>query len=161
VFEALEQSAVSAWLNAQLWGFPGAEIFHILMTGGFFGGILMMDLRLLGCHRFLSSVQLLKHVIPCLWWLFFGVLLSGALLFMFMPLEYSGNPAFLLKMGLILLGGLNALVMQLVLLRNQYLWDSHGRPPSAVKFSALLSLLIWGGALACGRLIAYFYGFGA
>jgi hypothetical protein len=158
VFEALEQSAVSTWLNSLLWGFPGAEIFHIVMTGGFFGGVLMMDLRLLGFHRFLSSTQLLQHAIPCLWWLFLGVLLSGALLFMFMPAEYSGNPAVLLKMVLIPLGGLNALVMQLVLLRNQYVWDSHGRPPAGVKLSALLSLLIWIGCLACGRLIAYYYG---
>jgi hypothetical protein len=158
VFEALEQSAASAWLNAQLWGFPGAEIFHIVMTGGFYGGVLMLDLRLLGFHRFLSSTQLLRHAIPFLWWLFLGVLASGALLFMFMPLEYSGNPAFLLKMLLIPLGGLNAVVMHLVLLRNQYRWDTHGHPPAGVKLSALLSLLIWIGALACGRLIAYYYG---
>jgi hypothetical protein len=161
VFEALEQSAVSVWLNSQLWGFPGAEIFHIVMTGGFFGGVLLMDLRLLGFHRFLSSVQLLQHAIPCLWWLFLGVIVSGALLFMFMPVEYSGNPAFLIKMVLIPIGGFNALVMHLVLLRNQYMWDSHGRPPAGVKFSALLSLLVWIGCLACGRLIAYYYGFGA
>jgi hypothetical protein len=158
VFEQLEQSQVSVWLNEQLWGFPGAEIFHILMTSGFFGCVLLMDLRLLGFHRFLSSVQLLRHAVPCLWWLFFGVLASGALLFMFMPVEYSGNPAFLLKLCLIPLGGLNAVVMHAMLLRNQYLWDSHGRPPASVRLSALLSLLVWGSCLACGRLIAYYYG---
>lgn len=158
MFETLQQSAATAWLNNQLWGFPGAEIFHILMTGGFFGGVLLMDLRLLGCGRFLSSTQLLRHVLPCLWWLFLGVLASGALLFMFMPLEYAGNPAFLLKMALILFGGFNALVMHLVLLRDQYRWDSHSRPPFGVRLAAFVSILVWGGCLACGRLIAYYYG---
>jgi hypothetical protein len=77
---------------------------------------------------------------------------------MFMPYEYSQNQAFLLKMLLIPVGGLNALVMHLVLLRSQHVWDSHGRPPAGVKISALLSMLIWIACLACGRLIAYYYG---
>jgi hypothetical protein len=158
VFETLNQSGITLWLNAQLWGFPLAEIFHIVMTGGFFGGILMLDLRLLGIHRAVSLGTLQRHLMPCLWWLFLGVLLSGGLLFLFMPLEYSGNPAFLLKLSLIPLGGLNALFMQVVLMRDQYIWDSHNHVPLGVKLSALLSLAIWGGTLACGRLIAYYYG---
>lgn len=159
MFETLNQSAMTMWLNSLLWGFPGAEIFHIVMTGGFFGSVVLMDLRMLGVHRFLSASQLLKHAIPCLWWLFVGVVLSGFLLFMFMPLEYSGNPVFILKMVLIPIGGINALLMHLVLLKKQYIWDSHGRPPLAVKLSALGSLLLWSVCLACGRLIAYFYGY--
>lgn len=158
MFEALDQSAVTAWLNSQLWGFPIAEVLHIVMTGGFFGGIVMLDLRMLGFNRGISSMLLMKHILPCLWWLFLGVLISGSILFMFMPLEYSGNPAFLTKLVLILAGGLNALFMHVVLLRNQFMWDTHGRVPGFVKFSALVSLAIWIGALACGRLIAYYYG---
>jgi hypothetical protein len=158
VFEALNESAVTIWLNSQLWGFPIAEIFHIVMTGGFFGGIAMLDLRLLGVHRAVSSVMLMKHILPCLWWLFFGVVISGGILFLFMPLEYSGNPAFLLKLGLIALGGLNALFMHVVLLRSQYVWDSHNAVPFSVKMAALVSLAIWIGTLSCGRLIAYYYG---
>lgn len=158
MFESLNESALTQWLNSLLWGFPGAEIFHIVMTGGFFGGIVMLDLRLLGIHRWVSVNTLMQHVLPCLWWLFLGVVVSGGLLFLFMPLEYSGNPAFLLKLIVIPLGGLNALFMHIALLRNRMHWDSHGRIPWGVKLSALLSLLIWATALACGRLIAYFYG---
>lgn len=158
MFEALNDSAVTNWLNSLLWGFPSAEVFHIVMTGGFFGGIALLDLRLLGLHRAISTRMLMQHILPCLWWLFAGVVLSGALLFLFMPLEYSGNPAFQLKLGLIALGGLNALVMHLVLLRSQIMWDSHSPVPAGVKLAALTSLAIWIGTLACGRLIAYYYG---
>jgi hypothetical protein len=158
MFETLNQSVVTNWLNAQLWGFPIAEIFHIVMTGGFFGGIAMLDLRLLGFHRSVSSNTLMQHIMPCLWWLFLGVLVSGSILFMFMPLEYSGNPAFLTKLILIPLGGLNALFMHVVLFRNQFRWDTLSRIPLGVRFSALVSLAIWIGTLSCGRLIAYYYG---
>jgi len=158
MFETLNESPLTQWLNSLLWGFPAAEIFHIVMTGAFFGGIAALDLRLLGIHRRVSVMTLMQHLIPCLWWLFIGVVLSGVLLFLFMPLEYAGNPAFLTKLVLLVLGGLNALFMHIALLRNQYQWDSHIDPPSGVKFSALVSLLIWMGTLGCGRLIAYFYG---
>jgi len=159
VFETLNESSLTLWLNAQLWGFPIAEIFHIVMTGGFFGGILLLDLRLLGFHRVVSVNMLMRHVIPSLFWLFLGVVASGALLFMFMPLEYSGNPPFLLKLALIPVGGLNAFFMHMVLMRNQFVWDVHNPVPPGVKLSALFSLVIWCSTLACGRLIAYYYGF--
>jgi hypothetical protein len=158
MFAALNESALTLWLNSLLWGFPGAEIFHIVMTGGFFGGIALLDLRLLGVHKRVSVLTLMQHVLPCLWWLFGGVVLSGALLFMFMPLEYAGNPAFLTKLGLIVLGGANALFMHVVLLRHQQQWDTHSPVPFSVKLFALVSLVIWMATLACGRLIAYFYG---
>ncbi len=77
---------------------------------------------------------------------------------MFMPLEYSGNPAFRNKLIMILLGGMNALFMHAVLFRNQFLWDTSNKVPLGVRISALLSLTIWIGTLACGRLIAYYYG---
>lgn len=158
MFEALDQSFVTVWLNSQLWGFPIAEIFHIVMTAGFFGGIALLDLRLLGFHRAVSCSLLMRHILPCLWWLFAGVVISGLILFMFMPLEYPTNPAFLTKLVLIPLGGLNALFMHAVLFRNQFRWDTLNRVPLSVRFSALLSLAIWIGTLACGRLIAYYYG---
>ena len=158
MFEMLNQSSLTVWLNSQLWGFPMAEIFHIVMTGGFFGGIVMLDLRLLGFHRSISSGLLMKHILPCLWWLFLGVVISGSILFMFMPLEYSGNPAFLTKLVLIPLGGLNALFMHAVLFRSQFRWDTLNKVPFGVKLSSLLSLAIWIGTLSCGRLIAYYYG---
>ncbi len=158
MFATLNDSAITQWLNSLIWGFPAAEVFHIVMTGGFFGGIALLDLRLLGVHKRVPVSMLMQHVIPSLWWLFAGVVVSGGLLFLFMPLEYSGNAAFLAKLVLIPVGGLNALWMHIVLLRDQHRWDAHADVPGAVKLSAWLSLLIWMSTLAAGRLIAYFYG---
>jgi hypothetical protein len=157
VFAALEESALTLWLNSFLWAFPAAEIFHIVMTGGFFGSILLLDLRLMGVSRLFSARQIHAYIVPKLWWLFGGVVLSGAILFLFMPGEYAGNPAFLLKMLLIVIGGQNAFIMHKALSQYQNYWND-GLPPLAVRLSAALSLLIWVACLACGRLIAYFHG---
>lgn len=160
MFEALNNSALSNWLSLLLWGFPMAEIFHLFMLATFFGGMVLLDLRLLGINRFISSQALMTHVLRCIWVAFGGVIISGSILFLFMPLEYSSNPVFLIKMCLIVLGGMNAFWMHKVLIGEIYEWDLDSPPPVGVRISAIISLCLWGGVLACGRLIAYYYGFG-
>ena len=156
----LEDSSLNQWLNSLLWGFPCAEVFHIVMTGGFFGAVLLMDLRLLGLHRLFSLDALMKRLVPYIGLLFAGVLISGCLLLLFMPAEYAGNPALQLKFVLILIGGLNALLMHKILLRNYAVWPEALPMPIAVKLGAGFSLLVWMGCLACGRMVAYFYSYG-
>ena len=160
MFEQLNESVVNQWLNSLLWGFPGAEVFHLICLGTFFGGMMLLDLRLLGFNRFISSISLMKHVLGCIWIAFAGVIISGSLLFMYMPYEYSTNPVFKLKMCLIIAGGLNALWMHKKLLSTIGQWDMEAAPPMLVRLSALVSVGIWVTVLACGRLIAYFYGAG-
>lgn len=161
MIEGLEQSALSNWLNGLLWGFPSAEIFHLLMIGSFFGGMVMLDLRLLGFLRFISSRHLMAYILRCVWWAFAGVVISGVLLFLFMPLEYFHNPALRVKLLLMLLAAANAGVVHLFFLKNIDSWDIGSVPPLGLRISALLSLGLWGGAVACGRLIAYYYGYGS
>ena len=161
MFEELENSTFSIWLSELLWGFPGAEVFHLAMLCSFFGGIVMLDLRLLGINRFISSQLLMRHILRCTWWAFAGVILSGGLLFLFMPLEYSNNPAFKIKLCLMGLGGINAFIMHKFLMNNIEEWDLNTLPPLWVRLSALVSIGIWTGVLACGRLIAYYYSFGS
>lgn len=159
MFETLNNSGLSSWLSQLLWGFPSAEIFHLVTLTTFFGGLVMLDLRLLGINRFISSKNLMDHVLRCIGWAFIGVVISGALLFLFMPLEYVNNPAFKLKMCLIILGGFNALWMHKALIGGIHEWDTGLQPPKWVRLSAFFSLCIWIAVLACGRLIAYYYGF--
>ena len=158
MFEAWNNSALTQWLNGFLWGFPSAEIFHLVMLCTFFGGMMMLDLRLLGFNRFISSSVLMKYILKCVWIAFVGVVISGSLLFQFMPLEYSRNPAFRIKMVVIVLAGLNALWMHMAHLKNIDQWDLD-TPPLGVRISAFISMGLWITVLGCGRLIAYYYGF--
>jgi hypothetical protein len=69
--------------------------------------------------------------------------------------DFAGNPAFRVKLLLLLGAGLNALLFHAGVFRTVAAWDQHVPTPRAAKTSALLSLAIWIGVIACGRLIAY------
>jgi len=69
--------------------------------------------------------------------------------------DFAANPAFRVKLLLLLAAGLNALLFHAGVFRSVSAWDQHVPTPRAAKFSALLSLAIWVGVISCGRLIAY------
>jgi hypothetical protein len=68
--------------------------------------------------------------------------------------EMAANPASRLKLALIAAGALNAAVFYRYVFRTVGGWDT-GRPAPAPARAAVLSLLLWTGVTACGRLLAY------
>jgi hypothetical protein len=67
----------------------------------------------------------------------------------------ASNPAFQLKLVLLAAAALNAAAFHLGTFRTVIAWDRGAPAPSAAKFSAILSLLLWSGVITCGRLLAY------
>jgi hypothetical protein len=123
---------------------------HIIGIALLFGAVATLDLRLLGAFRGQQLAELgppLQRVAAA------GLLLAaltGALLFTTRPTAYAGNPAFLLKLGLVGLGAANAL-----LLHRRGLWRralASGEAPLALKAAALVSLLSWIAAVLAGRM---------
>jgi hypothetical protein len=126
---------------------------HILGIGMLFGGILALDLRLLG----LAPVVPLAVVAPYLSRLAgAGVLIAivtGLCLFSVRPLEYARNPAFLAKLGLLALGLLNVAVVHFNSGWRTVL--SGAAPTAALRISAVFSIVIWIGAVIAGRWIGF------
>ena len=77
-------------------------------------------------ERVESEPEVVARLLP--WaWLGFGVqVVTGALLFSSEAVKIYGNPAFRLKMLLLLLAGIQALIFQTVVSRKLPAWD--GRP---------------------------------
>src|SRR3977135_2601944 len=101
------------WLGATVresrWIFASGEILHFIGLSLLVGGILIVDLRLLGIIRRIpvrAALAFLPFVIAG----FVINLLTGIVFFAADPYMYWPNPAFKLKMFLILLAGLNAIV---------------------------------------------------
>jgi hypothetical protein len=59
-------------------------------------------------------------------------------------------------MTLILLAGTNAALLRVGVLQRASSWPADASPPARVRIAAALSLALWIGVIACGRLLAYF-----
>jgi hypothetical protein len=64
------------------------------------------------------------------------------------------NIAFLIKIALVLLAGLNVLVFHMTAYKNVRQWPQDSTP-GAARFSAIFSLVCWVGIVAMSRLIAF------
>jgi predicted membrane protein len=83
------------------------------------------------------------------------VVLSGFLMFAIDATEIAANPAFRLKLLLILGTGINAVVFHGGPYKSVKMWNRGVEAPIVVKMIAVLSLVLWTAVIICGRLIAY------
>ncbi len=139
-----------------LWLYPSVEIVHIVGIAILFGSIAVLDLRLLGLSRSVSARRLAAHVLPWTAGAFVLIVPSGLMMFSAHASDFIASGVFPLKMGLILLAGVNAAVFHMGVFRTVQAWDVGAAPPAAARAAAALSLAAWVGVIACGRLLAYF-----
>jgi energy-coupling factor transporter transmembrane protein EcfT len=149
------------WLGATVresrWIFAAGETLHFIGLSLLVGGILIVDLRLLGFIRRIpvrAALAFLPFVIVG----FLINLLTGIVFFSADPMMYWPNPAFKLKMFLILLAGLNALVFTVMAQRQTLSLRDDESAGTLAKVSAGLSLGFWLCVLLLGRLLPAFEG---
>lgn len=149
----LEKTSWAADIRQSLWLYPALEIVHILGIVMLVGPAFMFDLRLLGFSRSLPVAGLSTHLLP---WSRRGLLLiipSGVLLFITNAKTLGNDPVFWLKMGLLLVAGLNVFIFHNFILRlNTHIG---GELRFSAKISACVSIIVWISVIACGRLLAY------
>lgn len=147
---------VSALRNSTL-AYPLVNAGHILGVALLVGGIVPLDLRLLGLWR-RYPVMVFVDVLRVTSALGLGLAtVCGALLFATAAADYAGSMLFRVKMVVVLLGVSNALILARVLKHR----DIRSLPmdaamPLSLRAGALVSLVAWGSALVLGRLLGYF-----
>lgn len=145
--------AVPAALRRSTLLYAAVNASHVIGIALLFGAIATLDARLLGAFRRVPADVLGPPLIRVAG---IGVALAvttGALLFSVRPAEYAANPAFLAKLGIVVLGLANV-----ALLRVGRSWRGvmSGAPiPSRVRIAAAASLALWIGAILAGRWIAF------
>ena len=152
----LETSPVAVAMRQWLWLYPTVEIVHIVGFVVLVGSAFMFDLRLLGLSRALPVSAMAEHLLR---WARLALLLvvpSGALMFVAHATEMADNPAFRLKLLLIAAAFLNAGLFHRWPFRAVGDWDTEISAPWAARLAGALSLALWIGVIACGRLLAYF-----
>jgi hypothetical protein len=146
---------VAMAMRQWLWLYPAAEIMHIIGFVILVGAAVMFDLRLLGYSRQLPVADLAQHLLH---WARLSLLLvipTGCLMFMAHATEMAENPAFRLKLLLIVVAGLNAAGFHRGPFRSVQNWNQNVTIPTTAKVAAVLSLVLWVGVIACGRMLAY------
>jgi hypothetical protein len=152
----LDQTSVGSTVRQSLWLFPAIETVHLLGMAALVGTITVLDLRLLGWAMPQRPVsQVTARLLP--WaWLGFGVqVVTGVLLFSSEAVKIYGNPAFRLKMLLLLLAGIQALIFQTVVSSRLPAWDDRPALPVIAKVMGLTSILLWLGIVTAGRFIGF------
>src|SRR5262245_61813923 len=150
---ALQNSAFSAWVvgSDSIWAYPMILTMHTIGLGVVVGAAAVIDLRLLGVGPGIPLEEL-KRVFPIFWVGFTINLISGVMLFISEAADKATQPVFLLKLGLIIIGvAVTARIRRLAFGD----WTPPPLMPSAVRRLAMSSLVLWGGAIVAGRLMAY------
>jgi hypothetical protein len=151
--EWLESTSWAAGIRQSMWLYPALEIVHIVGIVLLVGAAFMFDLRLLGFSGSVPLSGMAHHLLP--WsrrglWL---IIPSGILLFMTNAKSLSADPTFWLKMGLLLVAALNVFVFHRFIVKGEI--NEQGELSPSSKISAGVSIIVWIGVIACGRLLAY------
>jgi hypothetical protein len=151
---ALEDSAFAQWVAGAptIWAYPSILTFHTVGMGIVVGASAVLDLRLLGVGREVPVARL-KVLFRPLWWGFWLNAVTGVVLFIAHAAEKYGQAVFYVKLALIALA-----LFTVVRIRREIFpeGDTTERPiTTKVKMLAVLSLVLWAGAMTAGRLMAY------
>jgi uncharacterized membrane protein len=140
------------------WWFPLINSLHVLAISFMLGALLMLDLRIAGLAANRYSIEdLSKDFLPWIWISFVIACLTGTGLFITRASAHVLNPAFQWKMLLMALAALNMLVFHWRSLQYRRS-KSHSdgvKVPAFLKWSGMLSLLIWAGVMLAGRWVGH------
>jgi hypothetical protein len=150
----LQETPLALWVSGSpsLLGYPTILTLHTVGLALLVGASVAVDLRLLGVARAMP-LEALAPLFPIMW---IGLAIntaSGVLLFMADAVRKAGQPVFLIKLACIA-----GAVMVVLMMRGRVMRPSTTGPPAASthpRALALASLVLWAGAIAAGRLVAY------
>jgi uncharacterized membrane protein len=153
--KSLEDSGLASAIRNSAYWFPTLEAIHVMALALMLGSITVVDLRLLGlASKERSAARVSSEVLKWTWAAFAVVVVSGVIMFTTNARVYTHNTAFLIKMGLLVVAGINMGIFHLTAERTIDKWDREAAPPSG-KLAAALSLALWVGVVVAGRVIGF------
>jgi Family of unknown function (DUF6644) len=157
--ELVEKTALGSTIRNSDWLFPAIESVHVLGIVVLVGSTGLFDMRLLntGFLRRERASDVAKQVMPWVWASFAVMFLTGVLMFSSEATRCYQSWFFRLKLGLLVLAGLNAFIFQFGAYRGIAHWNDAGtRAPGGARAAAWASLLLWVFIVFAGRGIAYY-----
>jgi hypothetical protein len=157
----LQGLPISMWAAQSDYGYPILLSIHSIGMAAVVGILLIFSFRVLG-YATAVPLQAIERLMPIAWLGFLLNLGSGAILFMADATRMAVNWPFYLMILCVVVGGWLSWALWRTLRRNGFVSSEPGRPAPAAeptitptaKILALVSIPVWLGAIAFGRLIA-------
>ena len=152
----LAETPLSVFIQNVAWIIPTVQTIHILCVAIVMSSMAMIDLRLLGLGaRSQSLPDMVTRFMPWVWTALVILLLTGSILIIGEPARSLMNPAFILKMSMLICVIVVTLTFQSAIQRNVAFWELSAPRRNAAKLMALVSILLLIAIVFAGRWIAY------
>ena len=128
-------------ISGSTWAYPFVQATHFSGLSLWIGTNLALDLRLLGVGAKHRTAAELSDALFAWNWTGLGIaILGGFTLFASAATKYIPNPAFEIKLGILVPLGI---IWHIVVQRKSLTWGRTPDVPPVAKFAGLLELLIW------------------
>jgi uncharacterized membrane protein len=152
----LGDSPASHFISDVLWIIPLVQVLHILAVAAVMSSVGMLALRIFGLAGVQSPVAAsARRFLPWIWVALAVLAISGTILITGEPGRTLNNPAFWLKMSLLVPAIVVTALFQRSVKRNPAIWTDGSASTLAIRGLTTLTLLVWLAIPVAGRWIAY------
>jgi hypothetical protein len=152
----IADTSIGRGILESIYVFPIIEGLHLIGIALSVGVLCWFDFRLIGLafrNQPVSTVW--KQVMPVARIGFMLMFTTGGLLFWAEAVTAYNSVHFWIKVGFILLAGLNAVYFELVTKSGIASWDKDMVPPRNARIAGYASLILWTAVIITGRTMAY------
>jgi len=136
------------------WSYPYVQLTHFTGLSLWVGTNIALDLHLLGIgKRTQTSAEFADALFVWNWIGFCIVVTGGFLLFSISASSYVANPAFQVKLSMLIP---SALVWHIVVQRKARVWGKTMQNPPIAKFAGFVEMLLWFSVATAAVSIPYF-----
>jgi hypothetical protein len=137
----LESTWWGTGVRTSLWVYPFIQLIHFSGLSVWLGTNAAVDMRLLGAGKNRQTAAQLSDALFVWNWIGFCiVVLGGFLLFSATGSTYLANPAFQVKLGMLVP---TALIWHIVVQQKTRTWGQSSDTPIIAKLAASIELLLW------------------
>ena len=152
--EYLQEAPIGDFVRSSDYGYPIVLTLHSLGMAAVVGTVFTLCVRILGFAKGIPPASF-KTLLTIAWWGFGVNAVSGVSLFMANGTNLITNWTFILKMTFIVLGGFTITILWRALMADPEVAGTEAAITAKARRYAVLSLVLWFGAVVWGRMIAY------